>query len=86
VLFYEDDSEEWVGVKVWDIMEQYAKQKVLEGKNTMLESIHNELHTKLEYFSDMNEWNQDDRFIQGRKRSLENAKQIVRKYIQPKYQ
>ena len=57
--------------------EQYAKAKSKE----VLESLHGELNTKLEYFSDPEEWNQNDSFIRGRKQSFINSKEIVRKYL-----
>ena len=62
-----------------EFIEKYEAD--LQESKEVLESLHGELNTKLEYFSDPEEWNQNDSFIRGRKQSFINSKEIVRKYL-----
>ena len=71
------------GVRFWnnELVEQYADQVSQQAVIEALENVENKIQKHLFYFDNPREWNQNDRFIQGRKKGFQNSIQTVQNEI-----
>ena len=72
-----DDFANHILTKEREQREEEKQQAVIEA----LENVESKIKKHLSYFDNPKEWNQNDRFIQGRKKGFQNSLQTVQNEI-----